>query len=354
MASEIFIDQRVIGPAHPPYVIAELSGNHNGDLHRALALLDEAHRQGAHAVKIQTYTAETMTIKSDNKDFKVSGGLWDGKTLYELYDWAHTPWDWHKALFDRARSLGITLFSSPFDESAIEFLEQLEAPAYKIASFEMTDLPLVRKAAQTGKPLIVSTGMASKEEIQETVAAIRETGNKQFALLHCVSAYPANHTEANVNTVKALADEFSCVVGLSDHTLTNATSVAAVALGASIVEKHFIDSRESEGPDSAFSIEPHELRALVNDTNNAWEALGKPSFGCTKGEASSQVFRRSVYVVKDIKAGEPFTHENLRRIRPGYGVAPKYLDLLLGCQAPKDLVRGEPITPEILKNLGLN
>lgn len=354
MASEIFIDQRAIGPAHPPYVIAELSGNHNGDLHRALALLDEAHRQGAHAVKIQTYTADTMTIKSDNKDFKVSGGLWDGKTLYELYDWAHTPWDWHKALFDRARSLGITLFSSPFDESAIEFLEQLEAPAYKIASFEMTDLPLVRKAAQTGKPLIVSTGMASKEEIQETVEAIRETGNKQFALLHCVSAYPANHTEANVNTVKALADEFSCVVGLSDHTLTNATSVAAVALGASIVEKHFIDSRASEGPDSAFSIEPHELRALVNDTKNAWEALGEPSFGCTQGEAFSQVFRRSVYVVNDIKAGEPFTHENLRRIRPGYGVAPKYLDLLLGCQAPKDLVRGEPVTPEILKDLGLN
>ena len=344
----IDIDERKIGPTCPPYLIAELSGNHNGDLNRALHLLELAKNSGASAVKIQTYTPDTMTIDCDRDDFKVSGGLWDGKSLYELYEWAHTPWEWHQALFDRARELGITLFSSPFDETAVDFLEDLGAPAYKIASFEMTDLPLVQKVALTGKPVIISTGMATFDEIEETVQVMRDCHNENLVLLHCVSSYPATHKEANLRTIPALRERFGTLVGLSDHTLTNATAVASVALGATVLEKHFIDTRASEGPDSAFSVEPEEFKVLTTECTQAWEALGEVKSAPTKSEQSSLAFRRSLYVVADVRKGEVLNESNLRRIRPGYGVAPKYFEHLLGKAAHRDFARGEPITTDDL------
>lgn len=354
MHQSIEIAGHKIGPEHSPYVIAELSGNHNGDLDRALRLIELASQQGASAIKMQTYTADTLTIRSDREDFKVKGGLWDGQTLYQLYQWAHTPWDWHKAMFDKARSLGITIFSTPFDETAVDFLESLDAPAYKIASFEMTDLPLVKKVAETGKPVIMSTGMATFDEIDESVATFCATGNRDLVLLHCVSSYPAQPKEANLKTISALRERYGAVVGLSDHTLSNATAVAGIALGASVVEKHFIDSRSSEGPDSAFSIEPEELRRLCLDCLTAWEAIGQVKKGRTLGEKASMTFRRSVYAVDDVKKGEIFSNANLRRIRPGFGVAPKYLEALLGQKAPRDYVRGEPVKESDLKLLGIH
>lgn len=351
MSKIITIHGRTIGAGHAPYVIAELSGNHNGELARALQLIELAKKAGADAVKIQTYTPDTMTIDCDKPEFTIQGGLWDGQSLYKLYDWAHTPWDWHPALFEKAREVGITLFSSPFDETAVDLLETLGAPAYKIASFEMTDLPLVEKVARTGKPLIISTGMATPDEIRETVETVRRCGNDQLVLLHCVSAYPSQPEEANLASIAELARRYDVVPGLSDHTLSNVCAVASVALGAAVIEKHFTDSRQNPGPDSPFSLEAHELEALCRDTRTAWQAIGQPKLEPTAGERSSLAFRRSIYVVKDVKKGERFTPENVRRIRPGYGLSPKYLADILGKTAPCDIERGTAFTKELWQKL---
>jgi len=347
MKKVIDICGRKIGHGYPPYIIAEISGNHNGCLDKAIALLELAKKCGVDAVKIQTYRPDTMTIQCDKSDFLVDGGLWHGKTLYELYEWAHTPWEWHEALFKKAREIGITLFSSPFDETAVEFLEDFDVPAYKIASFEMTDLPLIEKVARTGKPLIISTGMANFDEIAETVDLVRSTGNQNLVLLHCVSSYPARHTETNLNTIPDLEKRFDTLVGLSDHTLTNVTSIASISLGASVIEKHFIDSRDQGGPDAAFSVEPAEFESLCRDVAIAWECLGEVSYRLSEGEKSSQAFRRSVYVVQDIKKGDVFTTENVRRIRPGYGIAPKYLSHIIGQVAPVDIEKGTAFSIEL-------
>ncbi len=339
----IQIAGREIGPEHPPYIIAELSANHNGDLSRALETIDMAKAMGADAIKLQTYTADTMTIDSEAEDFQIHGGLWDGYNLYRLYQEAHTPYAWHKALFQRAREVGITCFSSPFDESAVDLLEELNAPAYKIASFEVVDLPLIRYVAQTGKPMIISTGMANQEEIAEALATAREAGSGEIVLLHCISGYPTPIEQSNLRTLLDLAERFEVVTGLSDHTLGTAASVAGVALGASVIEKHVIMSRSDGGPDSAFSLEPNELKKLCSESRDAWSALGKAGYDRRPAEEANVKFRRSVYVVRDIKAGEILTEENIRRIRPGFGLAPKYYDELLGKTVKVDLVRGTPL-----------
>jgi N-acetylneuraminate synthase len=324
-------------------VIAEISGNHNGDVTRALALLEAAKSAGADAVKIQTYTADTLTIDHAGDDFRIKGGLWDGHTLHSLYQQAHTPWEWHAQLFERARVLGITLFSTPFDHTAVDFLEDLGAPAYKIASFECTDLPLIRRVAATGKPLIISTGMATLGEIAETVEAARDAGARDLILLHCVSGYPSLPHEANLRTMSNLAECFDVIAGLSDHTIGTLVPMAAVALGAAVIEKHFTLARADGGPDAAFSLEPDELVQLVEGCRTAWNALGRVTYERTASEAGSMVFRRSLYVVEDIAVGEVFTQRNLRSIRPGYGIAPKYLSDILGRRAKKDLKRGVPL-----------
>ncbi|PIW30979.1 MAG: pseudaminic acid synthase [Rhodospirillales bacterium CG15_BIG_FIL_POST_REV_8_21_14_020_66_15] len=348
MRHRITIAGRVVGPGQPPYVIAEMSGNHNGDLDRALALVDMAAEMGADAVKLQTYTADTITIDHDGPGFTVEGGLWDGRTLYDLYEEAHTPWEWHADLFARGRERGITMFSSPFDETAIDFLEELGCPAYKIASFEAMDLPLILKAAATGKPLIISTGMVTPEEIDELMGLLGETGTAQVALLHCVSAYPAPIEASNIRTIPELAARYDAVIGLSDHTPGTAVAVAAVSLGAAIVEKHVCLSRADGGVDSAFSLEPAELGALVADCGNAWAALGEPRIGRQSAAEPSTVFRRSLYAVADIPAGAVLTRKNVRSIRPGYGLAPKHLDGVLGRTAARDIARGTPLSWDLI------
>ncbi len=342
--SQFSIDGRKIGDGCAPYVIAEMSGNHNGDIGRAFALIEAAKAAGADAVKLQTYTADTITIDHDSAEFTICGGLWDGRRLHELYREAHTPWEWHKALFARAREIGITIFSTPFDFSAVDFLEELEAPAYKIASFELIDLPLIRKVAATGKPLIMSTGMANAAEIDEAVAAARSTGNEQIVLLHCVSAYPARTEEANLRTIPDIAERFGVAAGLSDHTMGIEVSLAAVAVGAVVIEKHFTLARADGGPDAAFSLEPPELALLCSGCRIAWQALGSASYDRTAGEAENVIFRRSLYVVRDIAAGELFASDNLRSIRPGYGLPPKHYDELLGRRATRNLARGTALT----------
>lgn len=340
---EIVIAGRRVGAAHPPYIIAELSANHNGDIRRAFEIMEAAKEAGADAVKIQTYTADTITIDHDGPEFLIRGGLWDGYKLYDLYKEAQTPWEWHGDLFAKARELGLTLFSTPFDHTAVDLLEGLGNPVYKIASFEVIDLPLIRRAAQTGRPLIVSTGMANLAEISEAVAAAREAGSGGLALLHCVSAYPAPAAEANLRTIAHLADAFDVVTGLSDHTLGVAVAVAAVAAGARVIEKHFTLRRSDGGPDSKFSLEPAEMRQLVVSAREAWEALGEVTYRREASEEGNMVFRRSLYFVADVAAGEAITDKHVRSIRPGYGLAPKFLSEILGRRARVDIARGTPV-----------
>jgi pseudaminic acid synthase len=345
-----YIQDRPVGAEHKPYVIAEMSGNHNHSLERALAIVDAAAACGVDALKIQTYTADTMTLDLGRGEFAVhdKDSLWHGETLHSLYQKAYTPWEWHKPIFDRCRELGIMGFSTPFDESAVDFLESLDVPCYKIASFENTDLPLIRKVAATGKPIIISTGMASVAELDETVRAIRAAGGKDFVLLKCTSTYPATPQNSNLRTIPHLKDLFRCEVGLSDHTMGVGVSVASVALGACVIEKHFTLRRADGGVDSAFSLEPEEMASLVIETERAWQGLGQVSYGPTAAEEASLQYRRSLYVGQDMKAGEVFTAENLRRIRPGLGLAPKHYEMLLGRRVKNDVAKGTPVSWDLL------
>jgi pseudaminic acid synthase len=339
----IDINGRLIGPGHPPFIIAEMSGNHNGSLSRAREIVHAAAEAGADAIKLQTYTADTMTIRSDKPDFFIGDpkSPWHGKTLYDLYQEAHTPWEWHEELFALGRKLGLIVFSTPFDTTALKFLTQLQAPLFKIASFENTDLPLIRSVAATGKPMIISAGTATMEEIGQALSTARAAGASQLVLLKCTSSYPAPHSEANVRSIPFLADKFNVPVGLSDHTLGIGTSVAAVTLGAVAIEKHVTLSRAEGGVDSGFSLEPHELAALVKESRHAWESLGSGGYATTASEESSRIYRRSLYVVKPIRKGESFTPENIRVIRPGYGLPPVRYDAVVGgCKATSDLEPG--------------
>jgi N-acetylneuraminate synthase len=345
----IEIAGRRIGRDYEPYVICELSGNHNGSLERALTMLEAAAATGADAIKIQSYTADTITIDHDGPGFRIEGGLWHGRTLHDLYCEAQTPFEWHEALFAKARALGVTLFSSPFDESAVDLLESLGAPAYKIASFEAVDLPLIAYVAKTGKPMIISTGMSNLGEINDAVRTARENGCNELVLLHCVSSYPAPDEDSNVRTVPHLGQAFGCVPGLSDHTHGSAVSVASIALGGAVVEKHFTLARSDGGPDAAFSLEPAEFRALVTDCKRAWSALGQVNYDLCGSESGNAVFRRSLYVVEDIAEGAEISRRNVRSIRPGFGLAPRHLFGVLGRRAARDVKRGEPLAWDMLR-----
>lgn len=344
MNTEIAIDGRPIGSGHSPYVIAEMSANHNGNVETAFKIIEEAKKAGADAIKMQTYTADTLTLNCNLPDFQITDGLWAGRTLYELYEWAHTPWDWHKPLFHHARKLGITIFSSPFDTTAIDLLEDLNAPAYKIASFEAVDLPLIKYAASTGKPIIISTGMADAEEIAEAIEAAREGGCKQLAILHCVSGYPAPAEDYNLRTIPDMIERFGLVTGLSDHTLDNATAITSVALGASIIEKHFTLDRNGGGPDDSFSLEPEEMAALCRACCTAWAAMGRVDYERKSSEQGNLKFRRSLYFTKDLKSGELITSDAVRSVRPGYGVAPKHLYQILGKKMNRDAKKNTPVS----------
>jgi N-acetylneuraminate synthase len=344
MTSALIVNGRVIGPGHPTYIVAELSANHNQSFEQSVALIRAAKEAGADAVKLQTYTPDTLTIKSDSDLFiHPEGSLWAGKTLYDLYSEAYMPWEWQPKLKEIADEIGIDLFSTAFDPTAVDFLEEMGVPVHKVASFEIVDIPLIEKMARTGKPLIISTGMATLGEIEEAVQAARRAGATQIALLKCTSAYPAPPEEMNLRTIPHMAEAFSVPVGLSDHTLGIAVPVAAVALGACIVEKHFTLSRDIPGPDSAFSLEPQEFKAMVEAIRTVEKALGTVHYGVSERENKSRVFRRSLFVVKDVKAGDVFTEENLRSIRPGHGLAPKYLKDILGARAACDLEQGTPL-----------
>ena len=342
---DINIQGRMIGPSHPPFIIAEMSGNHNHSLNRALEIVEAAAKAGAHALKIQTYTADTMTLNIDNEEFNIEdkSSLWNKKNLYNLYQQAYTPWEWHETIFERCRELGLIPFSTPFDDTAVDFLEDLNIPMYKIASFENNDLPLIKKAASTGKPLIISTGMATLAELDEMVRAVRDAGCEDLILLKCTSTYPSTPTNTNISTIPHMKGLFGCQVGLSDHTLGIGVSVASVAMGATVIEKHFTTSRADGGVDAAFSMEPEEMNALVVETKRAWESLGRVSYGPTEEEKKSMKFRRSIYIVKDVKAGDVLSKDNIRIIRPGYGLAPKYYDDLLGKKAAHEMKAGTPL-----------
>jgi pseudaminic acid synthase len=347
----ITICNRKIGAGHPPFIIAEMSGNHNQSLDRALEIVEAAAKTGAHALKIQTYTPDTMTIDLEEREFHISDprSLWAGTSLYKLYGEAYTPWEWHKPIFDRARELGIIAFSTPFDDTAVDFLESLDVPCYKIASFENTDLPLIRRVAATHKPLIISTGMASIAELDDTVRAARDAGCRDLILLKCTSTYPATAENTNILTIPHLRELFGCEVGLSDHTMGLGVSVASVAHGAAVIEKHFTLSRADGGVDSTFSMEPAEMAQLVVESERAWQALGQVSYGTTEAEKKSLVFRRSLYVVQDLKAGDVLTKENVRAIRPGLGLATKYLDVVLGKMVSLDVQRGTALGWGLIK-----
>ena len=348
MKPSITIAGREIGAAHSPFVIAELSANHNGSLAHALELMEAAKDSGADAIKLQTYTADTMTIDHDGPEFSIKGGLWDGYTLHALYQEAHTPWEWHEELFAKGRELGLIVFSTPFDATALDFLHGLGAPAYKIASFELVDLPLIRKCAAIGKPMIMSTGMASLEEIDAAVKTAAEAGAEEIALLHCTSGYPTPPEEADLRTIPNLAEAFGRVTGLSDHTHGIGVAVAGIALGAAIVEKHFTLRRSDGGPDSAFSMEPGEFRALSDNIRLAWQALGRVRYDKSASEKGNVQFRRSLYIVEDIEAGGVLSETNLRAIRPGHGLAPEYFDLLLGKRINRAAKRGTPLSWDLI------
>jgi len=339
-----------IGLQYKPFIIAELSGNHNQSLERALEIVEAAANAGAHALKLQTYTADTMTLDVPDGDFFIDDekSLWHGKNLYELYQIAYTPWEWHEPIIKRANKLGMICFSTPFDESAVDFLESLNVPAYKIASFENADLPLIKKVASTGKPMIISTGMATLSELDETVRTIREAGCEEFVLLKCTSNYPATPENSNVLTIPHMRELFNCEVGLSDHTMGVGAAVAAVAYGATVIEKHFTLSRADGGVDSAFSLEPDEMKQLVIETERAWQSLGKIQYGPTEAEKPSLKFRRSLYIAQDMKCGDVLTPENLRIVRPGMGLAPKYYEILLGRRVSRDVKKGEPLQWKII------
>jgi N-acetylneuraminate synthase len=351
MITEFKVRNRQIGIHARPFIIAEMSGNHNQSLERALAIVDAAAAAGADALKIQTYTADTMTLRLSSGEFMIENehSLWRGKSLHTLYEEAHTPWDWHKAIFDRCTAHGMIGFSTPFDLTAVEFLESLNVPLYKIASFENADIPLIRAVAATGKPLIISTGMATIAELDETVRAAHEAGATNLVLLKCTSSYPSSPVNSNLRTIPHLRELFGCEVGLSDHTMGVGAPVAAVALGATVIEKHFTLERSQGGVDAAFSLEPAELASLVVETERAWQSLGVVSYGTSKSEESSRQFRRSLYVSADMKPGESFTQENLRAIRPGFGLAPAYYDILMGKRVKKQVAKGTPVSWDLLE-----
>lgn len=348
--NNIVINKRIVGPEHPPLVIAEMSGNHNHSLNRALEIVDASAKAGAHALKLQTYRADTMTLDLEEGDFSIrdSDSLWEGYSLYQLYKEAYTPWEWHEPIFNRCKELGLIAFSSPFDESAVDFLEDLNVPCYKIASFENTDLPLIRKVAKTGKPVIVSTGMATLAELDETVSTIREAGCEDLILLTCTSSYPASPENSNILTIPHMKELFNCHVGLSDHTLGIGVALASIALGATVIEKHFTLSRAEGGVDSAFSLEPEELKALVSESERAWRALGKILYGPTSGEKNSLQFRRSLYIAENMNEGDILTEKNLRVIRPGLGLPPKYYEIFIGKQIKCNIKKGTPLSWDLI------
>jgi pseudaminic acid synthase len=345
------IEHCTVGAGHRPFIIAEMSGNHNQSLQRALEIVDAAAATGVHALKIQTYTADTMTLDIAEGEFFIEdkNSLWQGKSLYQLYEEAHTPWDWHKPIFDRARELGMVPFSTPFDDTAVDFLEDLNNAVYKIASFENTDIPLIKKVAATGKPMIMSTGMATLEELEESVTAARDAGCKDLVLLKCTSTYPATPENTNIITINDLRDRFRCHAGLSDHTMGIGVSIASVALGASVIEKHFTLNRADGGVDSSFSMQPDEMKMLVIETERAHQALGKVTYGPTDKEKASLVYRRSLYITRDMQAGDVITKDNMRAIRPGYGLPPKHYADILGKKISRNLKAGTPVSFELFE-----
>jgi pseudaminic acid synthase len=349
MAGTIKINSRQISPGHPVYIVAEMSANHNHDFDQAVKIIEAAKEAGADAIKLQTYTPDTLTIDCNNKYFKVEGTIWEGRNLYDLYRQAYMPWEWQPKLKEVADNLSIDLFSTPFDRTAVDFLEKINVPAYKVASFEIVDLPLIRMVAQTGRPIIMSTGMANLAEIDDAVGIIRETGNDQIALLKCTSAYPARAEEMNLRTIPHLSETFNVPVGLSDHTIGTTVPVTAVALGACIVEKHFTLSRETPGPDTAFSLEPQEFKVMVEAIRTTEKAIGDIDYTAGKEESKSLKFRRSLFAVEDIKAGDEFTNQNVRSIRPGHGLSPKYYEEILKKRASKDIERGTPLSRDLFK-----
>jgi pseudaminic acid synthase len=351
MNNFIAINGRKIGNNFPPYIIAEMSANHNGDINNAYKIIDMAKSSGADCVKLQTYTPDTLTIDSKLPDFQLTEGLWTGQSLYELYKGAFMPWEWHQPLFDYAKKVGITIFSSPFDNAAVDLLEDLDTPAYKIASFEAVDLPLIKYVAQTGKPMIISTGMANSEEIQEAIEAAREGGCEELVILHCVSGYPAPAGDYNLRTLVDMQKRFGLITGLSDHTIDNTTAITSVALGASIIEKHVTLDRNGGGPDDSFSLESEELRQLCMGAKTAWESLGQVDYGRKSSEQANVKFRRSLYFVKDIKEGEVITTEHVKSIRPGYGLAPKFFDSVIGETVRISIKKGHPVSLELIKKV---